>query len=76
VLIPRLETEVLIRRARQILREKPIKVVIDIGSGSGIIGTSLADLTDEVIFLDISPEALEIAQKNFKKYFPDKKQNS
>jgi release factor glutamine methyltransferase len=73
VLIPRLETESLVRRARQLLREKPIKIVVDIGSGSGIIGTSVADLADEVIFLDISPEALEVAEKNFRTHFPEKK---
>ncbi len=73
VLIPRLETESLVRRARQLLREKPIKIVVDIGSGSGIIGTSVADLVDEVIFLDISPTALEVAEKNFRTHFPEKK---
>jgi release factor glutamine methyltransferase len=73
VLIPRLETEALVRRARQALREESRKILIDIGSGSGIIGTSLADLVDEVIFLDISPTALTIAKKNFRTHFPDKK---
>jgi ribosomal protein L3 glutamine methyltransferase len=47
--------------------------VVDIGSGSGIIGTSVADLADEVIFLDISEQALHIAEKNFRSHFPDKK---
>jgi len=47
--------------------------VIDIGSGSGIIGTSVADLVDEVIFLDISSTALEVAEKNFRTHFPEKK---
>lgn len=73
VLIPRLETESLVRRARQVVREESIKKIIDIGSGSGIIGTSLADLVDEVIFLDISSTALTIAEKNFRTHFPDKK---
>lgn len=73
VLIPRLETECLVRRARKIIQEQHIKTVIDIGSGSGIIGTSVADLVDEVIFLDISPEALRVTEKNFRTYFPDKK---
>jgi methylase of polypeptide subunit release factors len=47
--------------------------VIDIGCGSGIIGTSLADIIDEVIFLDISPEALAIAEANFRTHFREKK---
>lgn len=72
VLIPRLETEALIRRARTVLRQGKIRKVVDIGSWSGIIGTSVADLVDEVIFLDISPEALKIAQENFQKYYPSK----
>ncbi len=54
--------------------QKSIKtIVIDIGCGSGIIGTSVADLADEVIFLDISPEALEVAEHNFRTHFPEKK---
>jgi release factor glutamine methyltransferase len=108
VLIPRLETESLVRRARQVLNSSssPEKgrlggvtqrgihssgtpsnspfsrgewnhktkiTVIDIGCGSGIIGTSVADLADEVIFLDISPTALAIAEANFRTHFPDKK---
>jgi methylase of polypeptide subunit release factors len=33
----------------------------------------VADLADEIIFLDISPEALGITEKNFRNHFPDKK---
>lgn len=85
VLIPRLETESLVRRARRILHENKMNnmwngkdskkktIVVDIGCGSGIIGTSVADLADEVIFLDISPEALRIAEENFRTHFPEKK---
>jgi release factor glutamine methyltransferase len=77
VLIPRLETESLVRRARQILQRttnnEQRTIVVDIGCGSGIIGTSLADLADEVIFLDISPIALEVAEKNFRSHFREKK---
>lgn len=48
-------------------------IVVDIGCGSGIIGTSVADLAEEVIFLDISSDALAIAEKNFRTHFPSKK---
>jgi release factor glutamine methyltransferase len=72
VLIPRLETEGLVRRAREIIRTKGIETVIDIGTGSGIIGVSCADLVDSVVFLDISEEALDIAKKNFQTHFPEK----
>jgi release factor glutamine methyltransferase len=72
VLIPRLETESLVRRARQVLHRDTISRVIDIGTGSGIIGVSCADMVDELIFLDISPEALSVAQENFRTHFPKK----
>jgi len=48
-------------------------IVVDIGCGSGIIGTSVADLADEIIFLDISPAAIRVAEENFRIHFPDKK---
>lgn len=74
VLIPRLETECLIKRARDILHKSAHPItVIDIGCGSGIIGTSIADLADEIIFLDISTKALEIAKENFHTHFGNKK---
>lgn len=66
VLIPRLETEVLIKRVRNFLKDKKSpKIVVDIGCGSGIIGTSIADIADEIFFIDISDKALDIARKNF-----------
>lgn len=73
VLIPRLETECLIKRARTLIQREHIKTVIDIGSGSGIIGISVGDIVDEIIFIDISPEALKITEKNFTANFPEKK---
>lgn len=73
VLIPRLETECLIKRARTFIQKEQIKTVIDIGSGSWIIGTCIADIVDEVIFIDISSEALLITEKNFTENFPEKK---
>ena len=75
VLIPRLETESLVHRARKILANGSFVSVADIGSGSGIIGISVADLVKEIFFIDISKNALEVARKNFEKnrekYFPD-----
>lgn len=77
VLIPRLETESLVRRARQSLQwtvnNKQWTIVVDIWTWSGIIWTSIADLADEIIFLDISQAALMVAEKNFRTHFPDKK---
>lgn len=73
VLIPRLETESLVRRARDILKSRKFAKVVDIGCGSGIIGTSVAELADEVIFLDISEAALRVTEANLRAHFPEKK---
>lgn len=73
VLIPRLETEGLVRRARQIIEKEDIHTVVDIGTGSGIIGVSCADLVDRVVLLDVSEGALEIAKRNLQTHFPSKK---
>lgn len=73
VLIPRLETESLVRRARDWLQKHQNATVIDIGTGSGIIGLSLCDMCDTLICTDISREALDLAQKNIHTHFPDKK---
>lgn len=72
VLIPRLETEVLIKRARDKLKTSEKTTLIDIGTGSGIIGISCADLAEELILLDISESALTVARDNFQTYFPEK----
>jgi release factor glutamine methyltransferase len=69
VLIPRLETESLVRRARKIIQSNQISTVIDIGTGSGIIGVSCADDVEKTIFVDISGEALSVAKKNYREYF-------
>lgn len=69
VLIPRLETEVLIKRAQKLLAVSDYDVVIDIGSGSGIIGTSLADRAKKIVCIDISEKALTLTEKNFLQYF-------
>ncbi len=68
VLIPRPETEHLIEAAQAWLKNRQgeqLKVV-DVGTGSGIIGVSLALLFPEasVTAIDVSPSALEIAQLN------------
>jgi methylase of polypeptide subunit release factors len=69
VLIPRLETESLVRRARQLIHPITLPsnhttIVVDIGCGSGIIGTSVADL---------AAEALRVAEQNFRTHYGDKK---
>jgi release factor glutamine methyltransferase len=63
VLIPRPETELLVET---ILKLKPAPgVVIDIGTGSGIIATTLAlELARPIVATDLSFEACAIAQSN------------
>lgn len=68
VLIPRLDTEVLVEKALEIIKKYNLKRVLEIGTGSGIIGIHLSLNSDvEVIATDISKEALKIAEENAKK---------
>lgn len=71
VLIPRPETELLVEKALEILKERRRpggggQVAVDVGTGSGAIAVSLAALLEglKVYATDISPEALEVAGKN------------
>ncbi len=73
VLIPRQETELLVK---QIVDDQKVKSAIslmDVGTGSGCIAISLAlELPNSKVYaMDISAEALEIANKNAKKLFAD-----
>ncbi len=66
VLIPRFETEDLVRKAIRIATNTSFDVLIDIGTGTGIIPISiLSKITfDEAFAVDISPGALNVAKKN------------
>lgn len=71
VLIPRPETELLVEKAIAWLQESPVRrTVADIGTGSGIIAVTLAANVRDAYILatDISREALEVAQKNARKF--------
>lgn len=69
-LIPRLETEELVKYCLKLLRENPsIQTVADIGTGSGIIPISIAEKMERpmrVFASDMSTEALSLAQENYK----------
>jgi release factor glutamine methyltransferase len=64
VLIPRPETETLVEAVAE--RLEPGARILDVGAGSGCISIGLAKLLPEaeVLGLEPSPEALEIAQQN------------
>lgn len=71
VLIPRPETEVLIKETHDLIKEKfknkQIKI-LDIGTGSGIIAITLNKLNKnyQVVATDISKKVLKVAKKNQK----------
>jgi len=65
VLIPRDETEILVRKAVEIIKENKFKTVLDLCTGSGCIACMIAKLTNAVVIgSDVSFEALETAFKN------------
>ena len=67
VLIPRPETELLVDKVLEIAKmhkeDTPTKI-LDIGTGSGCIAVSLALAGHKVTAMDISEDALNIAQEN------------
>lgn len=68
VLIPRDETEILVRKTVEIINKNDFKKILDVGTGSGCIACSIAKLTDaQVKGLDISTGALQIALDNSSK---------
>ena len=69
VLIPRLETEILIDLAKKNLKEIKHPKILDIGTGSGCIGITLAlEISGSMIVgIDISKKAIDIANINKKR---------
>lgn len=66
VLIPRLDTEVLVEEIVRFINSKPEKLsVLDIGTGSGAIIIAINKETDAKCYaVDISENAIEIAKEN------------
>ena len=65
VLIPRDETEILVRKAIEIINENNLKIALDVGTGSGCIACMIAKNCDcQIIGLDISTDALNTALDN------------
>ena len=64
-LIPRDETEFLVRKAVDIINKNNYKMALDVGTGTGCIACMVAkNSIAQVIGLDISSEALQIALNN------------
>jgi release factor glutamine methyltransferase len=66
VLVPRPETELLVDLAIEKLKNKPNLTLVDVGTGSGCIAVAAAVQLPHlrVIAVDISPEALKVAERN------------
>ena len=66
VLIPRQDTETLIEFAIETVNKNNFKTLLDLCTGSGIIGINMALNTslEEVTLSDISNQALQVARKN------------
>lgn len=68
VLIPRPETELLVEKALEILKDINCASIIDIGTGSGAIAIAIAKERSDckITASDISLKALDVARKNSK----------
>ena len=65
VLIPRQETELLVTKAIELVKENNMNQVLDIGTGSGCIACTIAKRTNATVLgVDISSDALRIALDN------------
>lgn len=75
VLIPRPDTEILVQKAIEYIEKNNFKRLIDMCTGSGCIGISCAKNSniEEVLMVDISKKALEVANKNIKLNNAEKK---
>jgi release factor glutamine methyltransferase len=64
-LIPRPETEIVFEAAMRLAEQVGAKRAVDVGTGSGILGISLAlESKLKVIATDISEDAIEVAKHN------------
>jgi release factor glutamine methyltransferase len=70
VLIPRPDTECVVLECLRLAKNMKEPAILDLGTGSGNIAVAVAHQlkSARVIAVDISPEALEVAQRNAKKH--------
>ena len=66
VLVPRPETEVVVERCLELIRDLAEPGVLDVGTGSGAIALAIADEHPgaRVTAIDVSPDALALAGEN------------
>ena len=66
ILIPRADTEILVERCIQLMREVEEPNILDIGSGSGAISIAIANelKSSSVTGIDINEKALKLANEN------------
>jgi release factor glutamine methyltransferase len=74
VLIPRPETELIIEAACARRPNRDAKRIVDVGTGSGCLAVALAREfpAARVVATDISPAALEVAQRNATRHAKDR----
>ena len=77
VLDPRPETELIVEIANNFIKKNEVKNILDLGTGSGCILLSLLKENKMIngLGIDLSKEAINIAQKNSKKLQLDKQSN-
>jgi release factor glutamine methyltransferase len=65
-LIPRPETEIVVERALEHIRDEPDPDVLDVGTGTGAIALAIADehAGARITAIDVSPDALALAAEN------------
>lgn len=68
VLIPRPETEILVEKVAEIIKQTKAKNITEIGTGSGIISIMLAILCEDIkiVATDINKKAISLARENAK----------
>lgn len=68
VLIPRSDSEILVEKAIEYIQKESLKNVIDLCTGSGALGISIAKNSniDKMTLIDISLQALKIANRNIR----------
>lgn len=74
VLIPRPQTEILVQKAYDILKNINNPIMVEVGTGSGVISIILAKLIPhiKIVAVDINDDALQLALQNAKKFDVDK----